>query len=251
MTWLSTFFWIVVALGVLIFGNALGSWLSGVIRTSLEQWELDPQVRMILVRLVRPIVILLAAVIALDIVGIDATILVVILGAIALAIPLSLREPVSNVVSGALLLSRRPFRVGDLIKVNDVHGVVLNLGLSSTRIKSISGRIVIPNSLVLNNPIINYSRENLSLLEQTIPCPITQSPEEYIALCLGVLGNVPSIQENPEPEAVLTEIAGEHFCLTVRGWVMTEHYFEARDDLLRQLANLYRDTNQTSPTKKK
>ncbi len=79
-------------------------------------------------------------------------------GVIGLALGFAFQDIVANFVSGIILAFRKPFRVGDIIQVNDFMGPVTRTNLRVTVVKTFQGQeVYLPNKDVLQNPIINYS----------------------------------------------------------------------------------------------
>jgi small conductance mechanosensitive channel len=99
----------------------------------------------------------LLALTILDLSGVVTSVLAGV-GILGLALGFAFQEIASNFVSGILLLLRRPFRESDIIKTNDFFGTVEEVNLRTTLIRVPEGQIVyVPNSHVLQNPLINYS----------------------------------------------------------------------------------------------
>jgi len=79
-------------------------------------------------------------------------------GVVGLAIGLAFQEPILNVFSGIVMSVREPFKIGDVIKSNGYFGTIQKISLRSTQLKMFSGEdVVIPNKMVVQNPIENYT----------------------------------------------------------------------------------------------
>ncbi len=97
-----------------------------------------------------------AGIVALGVAGIDVTSLVAGLGLTSLAIGFALRDILENTISGLLILFSRAYVVGDIIRVTDQEGVVSDISLRATTIKSVDGiETLIPNRLVYGNILQN------------------------------------------------------------------------------------------------
>ncbi len=87
-------------------------------------------------------------------------------GVVGLAIGLAFQEPILNVFSGIVMSVREPFKIGDVIKSNGYFGTIEKISLRSTKLKKFSGEdVVIPNKLVVQNPIENYTMTNFRRVE--------------------------------------------------------------------------------------
>ena len=105
------------------------------------------------------IVWLLATVlIVLGILGVNPTGLVAIAGAVGLAFSLALQDILKNFFSGIYLLLERPFRVGDTIRVKEQTGVVENIGVRTTQLRTIDNvQVLVPNATVFSEVVANHT----------------------------------------------------------------------------------------------
>ncbi len=137
----------------------LSGWIADMTRALLTQKGLDPPVRENLTHIVRPLIITVGILAGLSQIGVDIRVLLALLAAFAIALGLGMRDLASNLVSGATLLTRRPFNVGDMVEVAGVSGVVQAVSITAVTIQEIDGtQTTITNAQVMNAPIRNKSR---------------------------------------------------------------------------------------------
>jgi len=106
-------------------------------------------------------IVLVAITVSADQFGIDISSVVAGLGIAGLAIALAAQDTLSNIFGGVTLIIDKPFDVDDLIRTGDVEGVVEDIGFRSTRVRRLTKeRVTIPNSLIANSSIINYTQRN-------------------------------------------------------------------------------------------
>jgi small-conductance mechanosensitive channel len=92
--------------------------------------------------------------------GVSAAGLVTIAGAVGLAFSLAIQDILKNFFSGVYLLLERPFRVGDTIKVKDQVGVVENIGVRTTMLRTVENiQVLVPNAVVFAEVVANLSYE--------------------------------------------------------------------------------------------
>jgi small conductance mechanosensitive channel len=140
-------------------GFLVGGWLAGVARFTLDRTRLDPEVRYLVVLAIRPVVIVLAVIAALESLGVALDGVVIVLGAAALSVGLAMRETLSNAAAGALLLSHRPWRLGDEVEAAGERGTVVETTLFTTTLKTPGGVVVtLANRLVLDAPMRNHGK---------------------------------------------------------------------------------------------
>ena len=224
---------VLYALLILVAGYLVGSWLGGATRSRLERSRLDTAVRTPLARFVRPLVLLLALLAALRVVGVDLTALVAILGAAVLAIGLSLRDTLSNVAAGAVLLTLRPFRGGDYVKAGGAAGTVLELSLFTTTLKTAHGvHTVVPNALLLEAPIENYTRNGLRRADLEIRVAAGSDVVKAKEALEAALAAEPRSLEDPAPAVRLLDLDAQGIDLLVAAWFKNEDFAEGRSALI-------------------
>ena len=94
----------------------------------------------------------------LTIVGVNPAGLVAVAGAIGLAFSLAIQDILKNFFSGIYLLLERPFRVGDTIRVKDQQGVVENIGVRTTQLRTAENvQVLVPNATVFGEVVTNHT----------------------------------------------------------------------------------------------
>src|SRR5215469_3207924 len=153
----------------------VGWWLAGVIergtrRVLMSSPHMDLTVGNFLSSLARYAILVIVFVIILQVIGVQATSLVAVIGAASLAIGLALQGTLSNMAAGVMLLIFRPFRIGDSIEVAGKSGVVTNLNLFMTELASADNvQILIPNGQVWGAAMSNFSAYGTRRISLSIP----------------------------------------------------------------------------------
>ena len=149
---------IAVAVLTLLTGIWLSRWAERKLSNRLEQREVDPGAVQLMRRLFYIVVILVLAATALSLLGIPLGAFAFVSGAIAIGVGFGAQNVISNFISGWILLTERPVRVGDFIELGDMLGTVEAIYTRFTRVRRIDGvRLMIPNSQVLENTIVNWT----------------------------------------------------------------------------------------------
>jgi small conductance mechanosensitive channel len=147
------------AIAIVALSWVLSGWIAGILNATLDRSSVDPTIRVTLVRFIRPAVFVAGLIAAMGVLGLDPAGFLVILAALGLALALGLRDTMARAVSGATLLSGRPFALGDQIRVEGLSGTVTGIALLSTVIETPDGAVVtVPNTLLTNRPLHNLSR---------------------------------------------------------------------------------------------
>ena len=148
------------AVVILVIGWWLAGWTSHTLRRNLAKrpW-MDATLLPLVVSVAHYTILIVTLLAVLDQFGIQMTSLVAVLGAAGLAIGLALQGTLSNVAAGVMLVALRPFRVGDAIQAASFTGHVQEVGLFATVIRTDENKVItVPNKLLSDAPIINFSR---------------------------------------------------------------------------------------------
>ena len=134
-------------------------WVVGAMRRS----RIDTGTQILVRRGLSVGIVVAGVLIVLGILGANAAGLVTVIGAVGLAFSLAMQDILKNFFSGVYLLLERPFRVGDTIKVKDQEGVVENIGVRTTSLRTVQNvRVMVPNAMIFAEIVANQSeaREN-------------------------------------------------------------------------------------------
>lgn len=161
--------------------------------------------------------------------GIPALGLVAGVGAGGFALALASQSTIENLFGGLSLFADRPFRIGDTISFGSERGTVEMVGSRSSRIRALDGTLVtVPNSDLAKMQIINLTRRNKCLMQQTLCLRNTTSVDKIEALLVSIrtLVNAHEMieQGRSTPRVRLTGMSPGQFELEVRAQVMTEDY---------------------------
>lgn len=124
-----------------------------------EKLHLDLQLTRFFAQVSRVVFILLGLVTALGTIGINVSAMVAGLGLTGFAVGFALKDTISNILSGVLILLYRPFIVGDKIKVADFEGNVISVDLRYTILELEASIVLIPNAKCFIDPVIVYKTE--------------------------------------------------------------------------------------------
>ena len=123
------------------------------ITNNAERLKLDRNITSLLARTSSITIIIFGIVTALGTIGVNVTSLVVGLGLVGFAIGFALKDTISNLISGILILLYRPFEIGNRIKISGYEGIVISIDLRYTELDAEGNKILIPNSKLFTDPI--------------------------------------------------------------------------------------------------
>jgi small conductance mechanosensitive channel len=224
---------VVAALLVLVIGLWLARRLGKLVALGIERRGGDRVLASFLRSAVRIAVIVVVLVGVLDLAGVPTASMLAALGAAGLAIGLALRDSLSNLASGVLLVLQRPFRAGDYVDVGGQAGTVERIDLLRTVLITVDNReITMPNAQVMNQPIINFSARAQRRLELPVSVAYESDPLRALAVIREVLVAHPRVLKDREPQLLVRAFAASGVDLAVRPWVQTADVLVAQSEIL-------------------
>ena len=149
---------IVLTALVVILGLVLAWYLKRLLGRQLTKSKVDPNAALVIQRMFFYGVLILLFITALGMLDIPVTALAFISGAVAIGIGFGAQNIINNLISGWILMSERPVRIGDFVEIDNNRGVVENIGNRSTRIRRIDGvHLLVPNSQMLERVVVNWT----------------------------------------------------------------------------------------------
>ncbi len=144
------------------------------------------------------------------------------LGIIGFTVGFALQNVMQNFVSGIILLVQQPFKTGDEIHVTGYEGVILQINLRSTEIRTKDGRIVIlPNADVISRPIVNYTRANRRRVDLPLWFSGHDNLEQVCTLVRAEFKEIPGYVQAPTPDVFFRKFDETSVELLAAFWVDT------------------------------
>lgn len=176
-------------------------------------------------------IVILAVVTALSFLGVPTASIYAVIGAAGLAIALALQNTLANIAAGIMLVWLRPISIGEYIVGDGVAGVVVEIGLFGTRLRSTSGLYIFtPNLKLWNSAITNHSREPRRRIDVNMAIPDTADVGAARRAILDVATSDPRVHLDPPPRVHVETFAGDKIVLQLRAWVATPNYLDALRD---------------------
>ena len=226
---------VIGAIALLVVGRMAAGLLRRVTRRAMKKAEIDATLVPFLSSMVYYLAMTVVVIAVLGLFGIQTTSLIAVLGAAGLAVGLALQGTLSHFASGIMLLIFRPFRVGDLVEVGGNTGVVMEIGIFTTTMKSPDNiKITVPNSQIYGNTIKNMNGyEN-----RRVDMVMGVSYDDDLALAMETMRRVIQADErilaDPEPQIAVAELADSSVNFVVRPWCKAEDFFGVKFDLTRR-----------------
>lgn len=174
--------------------------------------------------------------------GFNISALLGVAGIFGVAIGFASQTSVSNIISGFFLLLERPFSIGDIIKSNDVIGVVESIGLLSMSIRTLDNKLVrLPNETVLKNNLVNVTYYPQKRIDCVLSAVYADDIEYIKSEIYTVITNNVLFLQEPAPVVMVQKVAQHDYdteirtFFTIRVWVVKEKFTSAPAVLMQQL----------------
>jgi small conductance mechanosensitive channel len=225
-----------IALAIFIIGRWIARWLTNIVRKLMTKSNLDVMLINFLGNLVYTVLILVVVMATLDHLGIRTTSLLAVFGAAGLAIGLALKDSLSNFSSGVMIILFRPFKVGDFIEAAGAAGVVEEVRMFATIMRTGDNRqIIVPNGQIYGGTITNYSAKPTRRIDLVFGIGYGDDIAKAKKIIDDIMQQDERILSDPAPGIALGELAESSVNFNVRPWVNNEDYWPVRADLLEKI----------------
>ena len=220
---------LLLSLAVIVLAWIISRIVRRIIMRSTEKITvLDQSIGKVIYGIVRTVIWLFAFLIILDLFGINTASILTVLGAAGLAVGLAMKDSLSNIAAGLMLLFLHPYKVGDYVDAESVSGTIKEMGLFTTVLMTPDGLYVsAPNSVIFGKPIKNFSRNPLRRTDITVGISYGDSLPQGIEILKKMMMENELILKDPAPEVLVADLADSSVNLTLRYWTSTQNYWPA------------------------
>ncbi len=224
------------ALAIFLVGKWVARALSNALRKLMGKGGVDSALAGFLGNLAYAVLLALVIIAALDTLGVETTSIIAIFGAAGLAVGLALQGSLSNFAAGVMLMIFRPFKSGDFVEAGGVNGVVEQVRVFNTIIRTGDNReITVPNKRILDDNITNFTTRDTRRIDLVMGIGYDDDIRKAKQIIERVLGEEQRVLKDPAPVIMVLELADSSVNLAVRPWVKTEDYWATRGDLLHKM----------------
>lgn len=186
---------------------------------------MDPAAVPLITDLIKYVVYISGLIMSLNIFGVNTTGIVAMISAASLAIGFALKDTLSNIASGIVLLFLRPFKAGDLIECGPIRGKILGIGLFNTTLETLDGLYVSsPNSALWGAPIVNFSKNPYRRLEITVGISYNTSLDHVMECLRNMVAGESRFMRDPEPSFFVSGLDDSAVTVSVYVWVRSSEF---------------------------
>lgn len=174
--------------------------------------------------------------------GIGTSSFVAILGAMGLAIGLSLQGSLSNFAGGMLIIMFKPLKVGDFIEAQGVSGTVCEIQIFVTKLTTTNNQVIfVPNGALSNGNIMNYSAAETRRANIEFTVSYDSDLKKVKEILHSILEKDNRILEEPKPGVVVTSLVDNGVRMAVRPWAKNEDFWDMYSDVLQNMKKQLED----------
>lgn len=224
------------ALAVLVFGMWVAKRLTRWATSLLHRKSMDEAAAGFVGQIAYAILVVMVLLTALDQLGVDTTSMIAALGAAGLAIGLALQSSLSNLASGFLLVTLRPFKKGDYVEAAGTSGSVDQITMLQTRLVTPDNRkVTVPNSSVMSNTITNYSALPTRRLDLVVGVSYDDDIRQVKAVLEELVAGDERIMKEPSYLIAVAELADSSVNFNFRMWCQASDYWALKWDMTERI----------------
>lgn len=225
-----------IAAAIVFVGRIVVKWLVKLIRKLMVRADLDPILVNFSSAIANAVLMLFVLIAALDQLGVNTTSFIALLGAAGLAVGLALKDSLQNFAAGVMMIIFRPFKLGDFIEAGGVTGVVEQISVFSTMMKTGDNReIIIPNGQIYAGAITNFSARDTRRIDMVFGIGYDDDMLKAKKIMEDILAKHELILDDPAPAVAVAELADSSVNFNVRPWVNSGDYWGVRSELIEQI----------------
>ena len=207
---------------------------------AMQKASVEPTVAQFMSRVVYFVLLILITVVILQLFGVPATSLLALLGAAGLAIGLAMKDSLSNIASGVMLVGLRSFKVGDMVTIADKTGKVVSISIFQTVLRGGNNQtFIIPNNLVTSSPIINLTPDLTRRIELTIGIGYKDDIDLARAQALNIIKNDRRVLNEPPADVLVYSLGDSAVNLGIRCHVLNDDWFLCSAELLENIKKAF------------
>ena len=232
---------IVIAFIIIIVGYFIAVIVSRYTRKTMLRAKLSNILAEFTSRIVKVILIIFTFSMALGFLGVDVgTALIGISVVFGLVFGLAFQDTLGNLTAGFMIAITKPFKVGDFVDIAGKTGSISSVGISITNLTTFDNkRVIIPNSKVWGEPIVNYTALKTRMIDISIGISYSDDIGKAIKVAMTVLKNNTKVLKDPSPSVATDELADSSVNLVIRPWVKTEDYWPIKRELTQKLKETF------------
>ena len=217
---------------ILIIGFWLAKIIANLISKAFKKTKSDEAMAGFVTSCVKFAIKLIVVIAAIAALGVNITSIITALGAAGITIGLAMQDSLSNFASGVLILYNRPFVIGDYVEIDGSSGTVKHVELMTTTLTTSDNKeIILPNSRITANKVINYTHLDARRLDMQFSVAYGSDVAAVKQAILSVCNNSDyRIAEAAAPVVGINSFGSSAIVFDLRMWIKSNEYWDAYYD---------------------
>ena len=233
---------------LLLVGLWLARRLTGMVPKALTRFGLDPMLGDFLRNIAYMAMVVLVVVATLGTLGVQTAPLLAVIGTAGLAIGLALKDSLSNIASGVMLVTLRPFHVGDVVTAAGQTGTVREVRIFQSVLEGPDKQLfTIPNNLITSAVIVNLTTQGIRRVELVIGIGYGDDIAQARDVALAQIHADPRVLAEPAPDVLVYELGDNSVNLGIRCFVKSSDWFGTKTGLLERIKLAFDDAGINIP----
>ena len=224
---------IVIIFAIVALAKKILTYILSLYKKTVRIRKIDPLLESFIASLITTVYYVVILFVVIGVAGVQATSIVTLLGTAGLAVGLALQGSLSNLAGGMLILFFRPFNKGDYISNNSgIDGTVEKIKILYTELLTFDNKtIIVPNGVLANNPIINYSKNAERRVDLMFSVSYDTPIDKAIDLMTEVATSHPKVNQEKDITIRLMKHNSSSLDFVYRVWCKKEDYFAVTFDM--------------------
>lgn len=232
---------------VLVFGYFATIFISGYVKKTMMRAKMSEILAEFARRIIKILLLVFVFAFAIGFLGIDAFAGILSLSVVSgFVLGFALQDTLGNLAAGFMLAITKPFKKGDFVEIAGNSGSINSVGISITRMTTFDNkRIIIPNSKVYGNPMVNYTALNTRMIDMKVGVSYSDDMGKAMTIAMDVLSKNKKVLKDPAPNVAISNLGDSSVDILLRPWVNTSDYWTAKWELTQQIKEAF-DKNKIS-----
>ncbi len=224
------------AVAIFVIGRWVAKILVGLLGKALQRGKADQMLVGFLCKMAYTMLVVVVTIAALEQLGVNTTSFAAVIAAAGLAVGFALQGSLSNFASGVMIMIFRPFKIGDFVEAGGVSGVIVEIEIFSTIIKTGDNKkIIVPNGSITGGSIVNYSAHDTRRVDMVFGIGYDDDIKKAKDLLAKILSEDSRILKDPAPLIAVSELADSSVNFVARPWVKTADYWGVMFDVTEKV----------------
>ncbi len=236
------------AIVILIVGRIVVGALTKLVHRILTRGNMEETLTRFLTTLTKALLLTFVVLAALNTVGVETASIIAVIGAAGLAVGFALQGSLSNFASGIMLIAFRPMKAGDMVEAGGHFGFVKEIHIFNTILLTPQNRrVIIPNSKVTGDSIINYTVEGYLRVDMLFGISYGDNIPKAKDILMNILVNDPVVLKEPAPDVAVAELGDSSVNFAVRPYVKPEDYWRTLFTITEKVKLAFDENSVTIP----